>query len=102
MSRRRVVLVSVIACLLAVGAFTIGPGATQRKPGRPSSYAPGELLVKFKSGADDLDRGVARAGVGAASLSKFRSGGERWRLGHGVSVERAVEILGRNPRVEYV
>jgi len=53
-------------------------------------YVPGEVLVKFKTGASPKHlRSFARIGV------------RHWRLGKGLSVEKALEILAKRKNVEY-
>ena len=69
-------------------------------PGAPA-FVDGQVIVGFHAGAPAEDRANARAGLGAASLNRFRSGAEHWRLGPGVGVGKAIERLKKNPHVRY-
>lgn len=69
---------------------------------KPSAYKEGEIIVKFKSGADSTQRYVAHKAAGAKSVKalgdqKF----ERVKLPHGVTVEQAIKTYTTNPDVEY-
>jgi subtilisin family serine protease len=94
--------------LLAAGASPRGLAAQSPDAGRspdlavdtaPAEYVPGEVLVAFSPGA----RGhadAARAALGAAEVKEFAQIGVRhWKLPPGLDVERAVQVLSRNPNV---
>ncbi len=67
----------------------------------PAEYVPGELLVKFAPGAPAAAVENARRRLGGRHLKTFRDiGVQHWRLGRGVSVEMALEILSRSPHRE--
>ncbi len=42
------------------------------------------------------------AQLDASHLTTFREGGEHWRLGHGWTVEKAIQAFSRNPNVEHI
>lgn len=66
-------------------------------------FAPGELLVKFTGAARPADIAIARSAVSGAHIKSFGATGIRlWRLGSGVSVERAVEILSRRAHGRFI
>jgi len=87
--------------LLVAGAIIAGPSMVPKgHPERPG-YAPGEILIKFRPGASEIDRSNARVALNAARLRTFSSGAQHWRLGPGLDVERALQILKGNPAVQY-
>ncbi len=67
---------------------------------RPAHVA-GEVLVKFKAGASPSAADSFRVQFGAHALARFRSGGERWRLGAGHTEAEAIATLKQSPLVEY-
>lgn len=57
-----------------------------------ADYAPGELLIKFKDGASDDDKGKTKDEVGAESLQEFKDlGVKHWKLGNGYDIEKALK-----------
>ena len=76
-------------------------GARKVKPG---AYAPGEVIVRYKTGASALSKRSANAKAGAASVSKLGRtvpGLTKVRLKKGVSVEEAVATYNKQPGVSY-
>jgi hypothetical protein len=65
-------------------------------------YVPGELLVKFVRGASANEIASLRVGQGAEEVyvSPFSSV-RTWRVPPAKSVEEWVQVLGKNPLVEY-
>jgi len=64
-------------------------------------YVPGEVLVGFRPGAQGKQN-EARDALGAKLLKDFSGIGlQHWRLPAGLEVEKAVEILSKNPNVKY-
>jgi hypothetical protein len=60
-------------------------------------YVANEILVKAKSGTPKAQMLEVQRAVGAKQLREFsRIGVRHWRLGQGLSVERALQILA-NP-----
>jgi subtilisin family serine protease len=98
-SRRLTVIVSSLVLLLAAPVAIALASPRGDSAGAP--YALGEVLVKFKAGADPAVKVGARAAVAATTLHVFRSKAEHWRLGRGVEVEQALAQLRANPLVEY-
>jgi subtilisin family serine protease len=67
-----------------------------------NQYVPGELLVKFREGTDEgeivgLRNGLGAKAVGLGVLSKV----ERWSVLNSHTVEEWVDLLGKNPLVEF-
>ena len=59
-------------------------------------YVPGELLIKFNPGASNRAVQNAAKSVGGQSIRTFPGAGIRhWKLGPGMSVERALEVLAK-------
>jgi subtilisin family serine protease len=66
-----------------------------------AEFAPGEVLVGFQPGAARRADAV-RQGLGAQKLKDWPAiQAQHWKLPPGLTVERAVEILSRNPNVEF-
>ncbi|HET9480295.1 MAG TPA: S8 family serine peptidase, partial [Candidatus Polarisedimenticolia bacterium] len=78
-------------------ALTGSASRTEESP----AYVPGEVIVKFKSGARQQDRASTREELDAVSRHTFRSGAEHWILGEDVTVEEAIDVLAENPDVLY-
>ncbi len=92
-------LMGCIVVCLGVGPLLAGDEAARAQP---TEYVPNEILVKFHEDAGPADVAVAASSLGAAHLRTFRSIGVRhWRLGRGLTVEKALEILSKNRNVEY-
>lgn len=61
-------------------------------------YVPGEILIKFKETTSTTHILNSRRAVRGERIAHFPMiGAEHWRLGKGVSVEQALEILSRTP-----
>lgn len=72
--------------------------AQQAEPVAQDEYVPGELLVKFARAASPATIRNTANSIGAQHLKTFPViGVQHWRLGKGVSVEQALEILSRPP-----
>jgi subtilisin family serine protease/DNA-binding beta-propeller fold protein YncE len=100
-------LLYLLAAVVAGAALGLVPASTPPSPpgGGPARYRPhlpGELLLKFKKQALPSDRAAVRAQVAARRLRRFRSGAEHWKLGRGLTTEKAVALLERHPHLEYV
>ena len=103
MSRPKLALfVSALAALavLSTGTPLVGSGPGQQDD---FAYVPGEVIVKFKSLAQPLDKAAARAGLNATrARGRSSPGPSTGAWAPGVDVETAVERLQANPLVEYV
>lgn len=75
-----------------------------------TAFVPGELLVQYKPGVTEAQQQAVRRLTSGVLLEKVQtrvmqvSGGgplERLRLGAGITVERAVQLLKNNPRVQF-
>jgi subtilisin family serine protease len=71
-------------------------------PGQPlPAFVPGELLVGFRPGAAGRADQV-RNQIGARTLNEWPGlRAQHWGLPRGLDVARAIEMLSRNPNVEY-
>lgn len=66
-------------------------------------YVPGELLVKFKSGANVAQKSSLAGVRMRAEVRRFEhSGVERWKLPEGVDMATAMAELRASPEVEFV
>ena len=75
-------------------------GSTEPKP---STYVPGEILVKYRDGALDSDVIASKLTASGRASRKFRSvrGLQQLRLASGVSVDSALAELRAHAEVEY-
>src|SRR5687767_3697619 len=73
-------------------------------------HAPNELVVQFAPGADRGVRAAAVSAVGGGELEIIRTSANehaghgvlaRVAVGHGLDLDRAIEILSRRPGVEF-
>jgi subtilisin family serine protease len=102
----RALLLVVILCA-AAGVALPGPGG-RLAPGRGGGgqplapHAGGEILIQFEPDASYSDRSAARRLVNGEVVRAFNGGGERWRLGQGVTTEQAIAAMQQNPRVRVV
>ena len=90
-----------VPCLIILALVLLSQGVPSGQPSPSQRFVPDEILLKFRPGTRAADRASARAQLNAARLNTFRSGAEHWKLGHGVSVEQAIERMQRHPLVEY-
>ncbi|HEV8375238.1 MAG TPA: S8 family serine peptidase [Candidatus Polarisedimenticolia bacterium] len=92
-----------VSWIVVLGVTLLQQGTTlYSKAGDPGRrWADSEVLIKFRPAATALERASARVEVNGRILRTFNSGAEQWRLGLGQTVERALEKLKKNPRVEY-
>lgn len=100
MKLRRVALVFTLVLLVLAVTSGPPPGAAPRGP-RTAEYVPGELLIKFRTNAQALDRIRVQQALGAETKHRFLSSAESWRLGSNVDVEQALSMLKANPLVQY-
>ncbi len=87
-------------------AVLLAPPASGQSPRSQASVTrrpiEGELLVKFRANATGADRASARAQVRGQALRDFAFIRVEHVKVEGMSSEQAMELLRRNPRVEYV
>ncbi len=89
-----ILLALILLSLVSCGGDTSGQ--------KPSAYKEGEIIVKFKSGADPTQRYVAHKAAGAKSVKTLGDQRfERVKLPHGVTVAEAIKTYTTNPEVEY-
>ncbi|HEX6853534.1 MAG TPA: S8 family serine peptidase [Candidatus Polarisedimenticolaceae bacterium] len=101
MQRPRLALTFLAFALILLLA---GPGGPIGAPGSGSplpAHVPGEVLLKLKPAARLADKHLLQAELGAVTANVFNSAAERWTLGPGVTVERALQRLQASPSVEY-
>jgi hypothetical protein len=66
------------------------------------AYVPGEILLKYKETVEGWNRDRVSGRVNGLTIRRYTHIGiERVRIGQGLSVERAVEILEKDPLVEF-
>ena len=101
MSRSKFVLA--VLALTAIAVLSFGGSPTPSAPGAESTpaFVPGELIVKFKPNAGNLDRSLARSNLGAREKRSFRSRAEVWSLRAGARVDDAIRQLQARSDVEY-
>lgn len=87
-----------------MGTLPASPPAPGGGSGRPlyAPHVPGEVLIRFMETVSPAERADVRARLGAEPVRRFRSGAERWRLGHGVGTEEAIARFRGHPRVRYI
>jgi len=76
-------------------------GALPAHPQGPAAV-PGEVLLRFKPKVPGSRHDHARDDLGAKVHRRYRSGAEHWKLPPGLTTEKAIERLSKNPDVEYV
>ena len=93
---------SLLAISLSPAALAAGGVKATRAPQvAGSSYVPGELLVKFKSGAAGNALASLKKTVGAFASEKLGSPNvEKLKL-NGPEIDSALALLRRSPQVEY-
>ena len=99
----RSISIALLAALLALpaGPVTAAPLAIPRLPGA-SETAPGELLVKFKTGASARSQAASVAAVGHGWIGALGDTG--WvhaRVGPGQTDAQALAAYAGDPRVEF-
>jgi subtilisin family serine protease len=89
--------------LAALNCFTAGIAFTAQAPVDIPPHVPGELIVRFRAGARESDRSLARATVRGNRLKALRivDGLEVIKLPAGLPVEAAIEQLRQNRDVLY-
>jgi len=97
MSRARVVVLFSIFMLVALPLV----GSMQTPAPNGPAFVPGEILLKFKSGAPAADRVRLIGELGATQLRTFASSAVQWRLGPNVDVLQAVARLKRDAAIQY-
>jgi len=92
---KHISLIIIILCILSCGGEA-------RKKNTGLVYKNGEILVKFKSNTNDMQKHAAHRMLGAQVIKKVKiEGVERIKLPDEVSVEEAVRLYKENPDVEY-
>ncbi len=93
-------------CCAVLAAFFVSvilllAAAAPSRAGEPV-YAPGEVLVKFKSGVSKAEITKLNKKVGADIIRRFRLvDAYHLRLAHGVTVKDAIARYSKSPIVEY-
>jgi subtilisin family serine protease len=97
-------LAGVVLVLVAgagVGSGSSGGAPTLARAGASSDYVPGELIVRFRSGATASERSAALSAQGARPSGGLGFRMTRVKLPAGTSVEQAAEELEADPDVLY-
>ncbi len=100
-SRRPWKALCALACVLfMVLSANPAPGATDNDDGTRDvvkDYVPGELLIKFKDKAKADSVKKVKESLKAKELKSFKScGAKHWKLGKGVTVEKALKDLEKH------
>lgn len=87
------------ASFLMPGTFVVtGDTAVQEK----DAFVPGEVIIMYRDGADEGRRDAVRGRALGLSNRKFRHLGiELVRIGPGLSVQQAIDLLEKDPLVEF-
>jgi subtilisin family serine protease len=92
---KHISLIIIILCILSCGGEA-------RKKNTGLVYKNGEILVKFKSNVNDMQKHTAHRMLKAQVIKRVKLAGlERIKLPDDVSVEEAVRLYKENPDVEY-
>lgn len=98
MARRSTIAALAFGCLAAPSAGAIDDASAPA----PSSYIPGEVIVRFEPGTSPARRADVRDEVGAQAIEGLGLGGlQLARVTDGDSVAEAVDELEANPVVRY-
>jgi len=89
----------------SIAAAPDAPAATARNQpagSKDTDYRSGDVLVGFRPGAAASNRGAVRRSIRAGQWKTWPAlGVEHWRLPPGMTVDRAIQVLQRNPNVEF-
>jgi subtilisin family serine protease len=100
--RTRIALLSFFLTLALVAPRGVSGQASSLRPDPGGTYAPGELLVKFKSTARAQAYESERGRLVVKSLKRLdEKGVHRIRVAQGVPVEEARAVLQQDAEVEY-
>jgi len=100
MKKSTVFIAFLILCTLWL--FKADTGAGGRYEGKDKPYVTGHIIVKFRSNAPEREKGRVRGLVSGREGRKLkRIGIEKVYIPPGWDEERAVDVLNRNPSVEY-
>ncbi|HXG50532.1 MAG TPA: S8 family peptidase [candidate division Zixibacteria bacterium] len=94
--------IAFLTAFLAV-QWLAGPRAAAQPASPAPAFVSDEVIVKFRGDADEFVKDLARFRIagGRKKLFKYIPGLEVIRLGRGVTVQEAVEILRQDPAVAY-
>ncbi len=97
-----------LACLLVLVSFAAWHPASQAAPADPAApaFAPDEVLVQYREGATDAQRGAARGRVNGVPTQQLRApqageGGLELVSLRGMNVRGAIARLQADPSVEF-
>lgn len=86
-----------VLLVMAAGAWSFS-----EKDSFAQNYREGEILVKYRSGTGDWERGRVHGLVCATKARRFSNIGiEKLSLGYGVTALEAIDLLSSDPTVEY-
>ncbi|MGE5247798.1 MAG: S8 family serine peptidase, partial [Verrucomicrobiota bacterium] len=97
MTKARITLLAVLCMLLLLPSTGGTPGGPPSGP----AFVPGEVLLKFKPGAQASGKIQLAQALGATTLHTFHSQAVQWRLGPNVDVQAAIARLQADPSVQY-
>jgi len=82
-----------LACCLVLAIASLAINYRVEAQERAPTYAPQEILIKFKPEATSLQRESIREDAGATTRRSFGSGAQHWQIEPGVTTEEAIESL---------
>jgi hypothetical protein len=92
---------ALILCLITVAAAVLARGASG-VPVRTPNYREGEILVKFRTGTRERDRGRVRGKVRASDTRRYEHVGiEKLTLSAGITALEVLDLLSSEKDVEY-
>jgi len=103
--KKTVISIGFVIFLISIPIASIpagGNGARLTTPRKNSIFVPGEILVKFKEGVPEKNKGRIHLQFGLSPIRSFAASGvQHLRLPPSVSVEEALRLYRQNPYVEY-
>jgi len=98
-TKRTILLILVLSVSILCTVFVYAKPVRKKE----KNYVPGEILIKYKADVFESDKeGVRNRVLGKRMKHLGRINVERMKLKGSLDVEQAVDILSRDPRVEYV
>jgi hypothetical protein len=95
----KILILAVLTALITTGTLVAAQSETEK---RERAYVPGEVLIKFRSGAQEWSRDRVRGKVNGLMSRRYRNINiEKIGIGRSQSVEQAVELLEKDPLVEF-
>ena len=95
----KILTLTALTAVITTGTLVAARSETEMREG---AYVPGEVLIKYKDNSEEWSRDRVRSSVNGLMSRRYRNVGiEKVRVGPGQTVERAVELLEKDPLVEF-